>query len=63
MTHSVLEALKNFDSNLFQNLNEEISEESLYRYLKNVADTHAPSQSTSWTRAAVIKNLLKKMGI
>ena len=62
MTNFVLEALKKIDSDLFLKLHDEINEEALYRYLKVVADTYAPSQSTSRTRAKVIETLLEEDG-
>ena len=59
----IIEALKTLDGGLFEHLHEEITAESLHRYLKPVSDTHAPFQSASWTRGAVIENLLREDGL
>ena len=63
MKKIIIEALKTLDGGLFEHLHEEITAESLHRYLKPVSDTHAPFQSASWTRGAVIENLLREDGL
>ena len=58
MNYEIINALKEIDPQIIEKLTESITEESLYTYLKPIADRHAPSQSTSWTRAKVIEELL-----
>ena len=58
MSYEIINALKEIDPQIIENLTDKITEESLYTYLKPIADRHAPSQSTSWTRAKVIEELL-----
>lgn len=62
MPSSVISELKKIDQNLFSKLHQSITKETLFRYLKPVADTYAPLQTTSWTRAAVLENLLIEDG-
>lgn len=58
MPQEIIEALRTVDQQLFTRLDERITAEALYRYLKPIADTHAPAQSVPWTRARVIEDLL-----
>jgi len=58
MSYELTDALNEVDPEIFERLKKEITPESLYQYLKPIADTHAPSQSTAWTRAKVIEGLL-----
>lgn len=58
MRFGIINALKSIDPVIFERLKAEITPESIYQYLKPIADTHAPFQSTSWTRAKVIEDML-----
>lgn len=58
MSYEIIDALNEVDPKIFDRLNDEITQESLYKYLKPIADAHAPSQSTAWTRAKVVEDLL-----
>jgi len=62
MTNLVIAPLRDLDSRLFERLHAEITEETLYRILKPLADTHAPSQTVSFTRARVLEDLLGQDG-
>lgn len=63
MSGSMITALKELDPDLFTKLHQEITEEKIYRYLKLLADTYAPSQSVPHTRARVLEKLLAEDGI
>lgn len=58
MKFGIVAALKSLDPALFDRLRVEINQESIYQFLKPIADTHAPSQSAAWTRAKAIEDLL-----
>lgn len=58
MEYSIVNELNNIDKNLFEKLHSEITNETLYKYLKPIADEHSPYQTASWTRAKVIEKLL-----
>lgn len=62
MTDTIVNALKEYDRELFDKLHREITPANLHRYLKKIADTYAPSQSVTWTRAAVLEKLLAEDG-
>lgn len=60
---NLVQALKQLDPGLFHRLHSEITEERLYRYLKPLADTLAPSQTVTFTRAPLLEHLLLADGI
>jgi len=62
-TSPVIAALNQLDPNLFSRLRTEITEEQLYGYLQPLADTLAPSQTVSYTRAPVLEQLLRANGM
>ena len=59
----ILDALRQIDPHIFERLHAVINEDSLYRYLKPIADTHAPTQTVRLTRAAVLEDLLRQDGL
>jgi hypothetical protein len=63
MPKSLVGALKGIDEQLFVRLQQDITCERLYRYLKPLADTPAPSQTVSQTRAQVLEGLLREDGL
>jgi hypothetical protein len=60
---SMLSALKTLDPDLFPRLRRDITQERLYRYLQPLADTLAPSQTVSHTRAPLLEQLLRADGV
>lgn len=56
---SIFDSLNSIDPDLFLKLDDQVTPERLYSYLKPIADCHAPSQSVPWTRARVIEDLLE----
>lgn len=60
MSSPFVSALRKLDSGLFERLFHEISAERVYAYLQPLADTVAPSQTTSRTRGAVLQSLLQR---
>lgn len=61
--NSLIAALKALDPHLFSRLHSEITAERLYRYLQPLADTLAPSQTVSYTRAPLLEQLLRDEGL
>ena len=59
----LVNALKEIDPDLFIRLQQELTEENIYRYLKPLADCYAPSQTVPFTRARVLKKLLEEEGL
>ena len=62
-TPSLLSALRAEVPSFFDDIRREITAERLFRYLKPLADTPAPSQSARYTRAAVLESLLRDEGV
>ncbi|MFP3855337.1 MAG: hypothetical protein ACLFWD_13695 [Anaerolineales bacterium] len=62
MSSTIIDALNALDQTLFPRLEEEINEESLFRYLKVLSDTHAPYQTAAWTRGRALERLLAEDG-
>jgi hypothetical protein len=60
---SLTGALRAVTPDLFDRLHQEITAERVYRYLKPLADTPAPSQTARFTRAPVLAALLAEDGV
>ncbi len=63
MIESITASLNAIDPDLFSKLDNQVTHEQLYRYLRPIADCHAPSQSVPWTRGKVIEDLLREEGL
>ncbi len=59
----LIQALKAYDPGLFAKLHRTITPERVHAYLQPLADTPAPSQSTVWTRARALEQVLAHEGL
>ncbi len=58
MSRGIIRALTEVDPRIFERLDDEITQNSIYQYLKPIADAHAPFQTAAWTRGRVIEDTL-----
>lgn len=63
MQANILANLNSIAPGLIDDLNEQVTHERLYHFLKPIADCQAPSQSVPWTRARVVEELLNQEGL